>query len=646
VQRANGLHELLELLPDLAAKMWPMSHVVIGMGVCSRLRAVLPSNVAGVNIRPNRASCDTAVYTMLRGFECGVFLNTDRVHTASDVVAMLQSACRPGGWRGPEGLQLSSHFEAPKFKGLGNHGMELFVGSALPHLKRLRALDLGYNSIGPLGARILVEGLTGFPAMASTLTALSLSINVLGDSGVATIASALPRLPSIRHLDLSNNWVQVAGAEALAGGLCALKNLETLDMSKNNIKTAGLAFISAVLVELPSVTQVCLSKNSIDEHGGASISAILSQCPQIVFCDLTGNRLGPLGAAQVAVGIAQAKQLEHIDLDCNELGAEGALLFAKAFMAGCHDPMRSGADTPAPASTGTSGGCVGLRHLNLFNNRMGAEGSFHLARVLGLFRFLSSLDLGHQFMYAPGAADIAKALPKCVSLESLSLNNNFIGPRPPLLPAPCCQPCAHSGHVRTPVIIIAAAQSPSPAACMSPQRRMLRHTLRMLAILQGLVTALCRCVLALLHVNTGRTRRGHVPGRSGGSVPEVAHLKPLSQSTDRCRRSGTCRFLEPRNLTLSQLCTQTRTRAHTSVCVHTQRYTYTHRRSGNATQNFIFVQQRNSKGLESATFLPFCPPGRGCFRSIPSSALLSVSRPCLDPTLRVSKTRHTQVSKP
>jgi Ran GTPase-activating protein (RanGAP) involved in mRNA processing and transport len=440
VQRENGgLQELLEILPDLTAKMWPMSHVVIGMGVCSRLRAVLPSNVAGVHIRANRAlaSCDTAAYTMLRGFERGVFLNTDRVHTASDVVAMLQSACGPegAGWRGPEGLQLSSHFEAPKFKGLGNHGMELFVRSALPHLKHLRALDLGYNSIGPSGAGILVEGLTGVPAMASTLTALSLRINVLGDSGVATIASALPRLPSIRHLDLSNNWVQVAGAEALAEGLCTLKNLETLDMSRNNIKTAGLAFISAVLVQLPSVTQVCLSKNSIDEHGGASVSAILRKCPQIVLCDLTGNRLGPLGAAHVAVGIAQAKQLEHIDLDCNELGAEGALLFAKAFMPGCHDPMCSGADTPSPASTGTfgaTGGCVGLRHLNLFNNRMGAEGSFHLARVLGLFRLLSSLDLGHQFMYAPGAAEIAKALPKCVSLESLSLNNNFIGPRPVL----------------------------------------------------------------------------------------------------------------------------------------------------------------------------------------------------------------------
>ena len=91
--------------------------------------------------------------------------DTDRVHTASDVVALLQSACGPegAGWRGPEGLQLSSHFEAPKFKGPGNHGMELFVRLALPNLKRLRALDLGDNSIGPSGAGILVKGLTGWP---------------------------------------------------------------------------------------------------------------------------------------------------------------------------------------------------------------------------------------------------------------------------------------------------------------------------------------------------------------------------------------------------------------------------------------------------------------------------------------------------
>jgi Ran GTPase-activating protein (RanGAP) involved in mRNA processing and transport len=307
--------------------------------------------------------------------------------------------------------------------------MELFVTAALPYLKCLRALDLGYNSIGPAGARTLVEGLTGVAALASSLTALSLRINVLGDAGVATIASALHRLPNIQHLDLCNNWIQSAGAEALAGGLRGLKNLSTLDVSKNNIKTAGLAFISAVLVELQSVTQVCLSKNSIDEHGGASARTIL-QCPQLVFCDLSCNRLGPLGAAQVAGGLADAQRLEHIDLDCNELGAVGALLFAKAMMSEGHDARRSdGMSAPASALV-TGAHTVGLRHLHLFNNRMGAEGAFHLASILSLFPLLCSLDLGHQFMYAAGAADLAEALPACLSLESLSLNNNFIGLAP------------------------------------------------------------------------------------------------------------------------------------------------------------------------------------------------------------------------
>jgi Ran GTPase-activating protein (RanGAP) involved in mRNA processing and transport len=308
--------------------------------------------------------------------------------------------------------------------------MELFVTAALPYLKCLRALDLGYNSIGPAGARTLVEGLTGVAALASSLTALSLRINVLGDAGVATIASALHRLPNIQHLDLCNNWIQSAGAEALAGGLRGLKNLSTLDVSKNNIKTAGLAFISAVLVELQSVTQVCLSKNSIDEHGGASARTIL-QCPQLVFCDLSCNRLGPLGAAQVAGGLADAQRLEHIDLDCNELGAVGALLFAKAMMSEGHDARRSDVGMSAPASALVTGAhTVGLRHLHLFNNRMGAEGAFHLASILSLFPLLCSLDLGHQFMYAAGAADLAEALPACLSLESLSLNNNFIGLAP------------------------------------------------------------------------------------------------------------------------------------------------------------------------------------------------------------------------
>ena len=143
----------------------------------------------------------------------------------------------------------------------------------------------------------------------------------------------------------------------------------------------------------------------------------------------------------------------------------------------------------------------------------------------------------------------------------------------PLLPAPCCQP-------RTLVIIIAAAQSPSPAACMQLRRIFAScspsHPLRMLALLQGLVIALWRCVLALFNVNTGRPRRGHVPGRGGGSVPDAAHLKPLSQSTDRCRRSGTCRFLETRKTAAFTLIhADARARTHTRVCAHTHTLTHT-----------------------------------------------------------------------
>jgi hypothetical protein len=151
----------------------------------------------------------------------------------------------------------------------------------------------------------------------------------------------------------------------------------------------------------------------------------------------------------------------------------------------------------------------------------------------------------------------------------------------PLLPAPCCQP-------RTLVIIIAAAQSPSPAACMQLRRIFAScspsHPLRMLALLQGLVIALWRCVLALFNVNTGRPRRGHVPGRGGGSVPDAAHLKPLSQSTDRCRRSGTCRFLEARKpAAFTLIHADARARTHTHVCARTHIHLHTQEeREGNS----------------------------------------------------------------
>jgi hypothetical protein len=172
----------------------------------------------------------------------------------------------------------------------------------------------------------------------------------------------------------------------------------------------------------------------------------------------------------------------------------------------------------------------------------------------------------------------------------------------------------------------------------------------MLSLLQGLVIALWRCALALLHVNTGRARRGHVPGRGGGSVPDAAHLKPLSQSTDRCRRSGTCRFLETRKpATFTRIHADARTHTHTCVRAHT--HTLAHTQEERERNSNFYICPTTKFERPRVCSLSSLLPSRAWMFPVYSSlryfvCLCSVSRPCLVSTLRVSKTRHAQVSKP
>ena len=106
---------------------------------------------------------------------------------------MLELVCGPAvdgaRWKGPTALQLSSEFEASRFKGLGNEGMRQLVTNTFPTLQALVALDLGYNSIGPPGASAFAAGLCSNAAICSSLKALSLRINLLGDSGIKHLAA-------------------------------------------------------------------------------------------------------------------------------------------------------------------------------------------------------------------------------------------------------------------------------------------------------------------------------------------------------------------------------------------------------------------------------------------------------------------------
>jgi uncharacterized protein (TIGR02996 family) len=102
----------------------------------------------------------------------------------------------------------------------------------LPHLPRLRVLDLSRNPLGAAGAALLASA-----ANMPNLTELDLSTTWLDDAGAEALAGAA-HFPRLTRANLRFNGITDAGAEALAASP-HLRALRHLDLRGNAILGHG-----------------------------------------------------------------------------------------------------------------------------------------------------------------------------------------------------------------------------------------------------------------------------------------------------------------------------------------------------------------------------------------------------------------------
>jgi len=111
----------------------------------------------------------------------------------------------------------------------------------------LRRLNLGYNALGPDGAKALALAATS-SAWTSSLEYLGLEMNGLGDRGCSHVCSVLSKgmLPGLLSLELGWNELSPTSAEELAGllspGSAQRKlNLQRLGLTGNRLSSEGAA---------------------------------------------------------------------------------------------------------------------------------------------------------------------------------------------------------------------------------------------------------------------------------------------------------------------------------------------------------------------------------------------------------------------
>ena len=95
------------------------------------------------------------------------------------------------------------------------------------------------------------------------MTNLNLSLNTIGDSGVASLSQALAANSSLTNLNLSKNEISASGAVFLSQGLTVNYSLTILDLSNNEISASGAASLSQALAASSSLPIVDLSDNEI-----------------------------------------------------------------------------------------------------------------------------------------------------------------------------------------------------------------------------------------------------------------------------------------------------------------------------------------------------------------------------------------------
>jgi uncharacterized protein (TIGR02996 family) len=213
-----------------------------------------------------------------------------------------------------------------------------------PALRSLATLNLNANQIGPEGAEVLAQSVSG-------LQTLLLGENPIGATGAAALAGC-GGLGSLSSLGLCGCGLGPEGAEALARSE-TLRSLTTLELGGNALGPGGVAEL-ARSERLPSLAWLELDDNRAGDDGAAALATSPAR-QALVHLDLHSDEIGDRGARALA-GTETLPSLRWLNLNCNEIGDEGARALAAAR------------------------GLGALQELALRSNLVGDEGALALAR--------------------------------------------------------------------------------------------------------------------------------------------------------------------------------------------------------------------------------------------------------------------------
>ena len=192
----------------------------------------------------------------------------------------------------------------------------------------LTTIDMTDSNIGDAVVAAVAEALL---SNHSSVTALGLSGNKIGDGGIGHIARLLEPGSALASLFLRNNSVGADGARELAAALKSNTCLLKLNLKNNALGEAGARELAGMLAHNTTLTELNVWDNQLGPGGARALAdAVAEPGCRLLDLDLGCNQVGNLGVAALAVPLQGNASLTRLNLRWNEIDDEGLEVLAAA----------------------------------------------------------------------------------------------------------------------------------------------------------------------------------------------------------------------------------------------------------------------------------------------------------------------------
>jgi Ran GTPase-activating protein (RanGAP) involved in mRNA processing and transport len=295
-------------------------------------------------------------------------------------------------------------------------------------------VDLCKQSIGPDGARAVLEALRGNRSVRSIL----FGTGAIGDAGATAVAEALDDGVALDTVYLGCNAIGEAGASVLSAAV-ARSSATALWLKRNPLGFAGARRLVELVESGGSLRVLDLYNCELGDDGVAAIAdALASPRSRIEHVYLGGNAAGPRAAQALASMLATTQTLRTLQLSASRFEDPVGIALAAGLarnrsldelgLASCHIGPRGGAALADALARHPRllrldlGAATSARALGEPNNQIADDGAGAFADLVAANGPLRILDLRWNGITSRGAMPILEALHANHSLVELGLN--------------------------------------------------------------------------------------------------------------------------------------------------------------------------------------------------------------------------------